>query len=68
MTFFSGAIISSFATAIVLNSLWALIPTGLYAIAFIIRSYLEDGTLQKELPGYTDYAARVKYRLISRVW
>ena len=65
---YAGLIVSSLAIAIALNSLWALIPAGLYAIAFVIRTYLEDVTLQKELPGYVDYAGRVKYRLIPRIW
>ena len=65
---YAGAIISYFGIAFALNSLWALIPTGLLTTAIIIRTHLEDITLQKELPGYTDYAARVRYRLIPRVW
>lgn len=65
---YAGAIIFYFGTAIALNSLWALIPAGLLTIVFIIRTYLEDVTLQKELPGYADYAARVKYRLFPRIW
>jgi protein-S-isoprenylcysteine O-methyltransferase Ste14 len=65
---YAGAIISSFGIAIGLNSLWALIPAGLYTMLFITRTILEDGTLQKELPGYADYAARVKYRLLPRIW
>lgn len=65
---YAGLIISSFGIAIALNSFRALIPAGLYTIALIIRTYLEDVTLQKELPGYTDYAAKVKYRLIPKVW
>lgn len=65
---YAGIIVSSFSIAFAMNSLWALIPAGLLTIAFIIRAYLEDVTLQKELPGYTDYAARVKYRLIPWVW
>jgi protein-S-isoprenylcysteine O-methyltransferase Ste14 len=65
---YAGLIVSSFGIAIGLNSLWALIPAGLYMIAFIIRTHLEDRTLRRELPGYAGYAARVKYRLIPRVW
>jgi len=65
---YAGLIISSFGIPIALNSLGALIPAVLYAIVFIIRTYLEDRTLKKELSGYADYAARVKYRLIPRVW
>lgn len=65
---YAGLIASSFGIPLALNSLWALIPTGLYAIVLIIRTCLEDFTLQKELPSYTDYAARVRYRLVPRVW
>ena len=65
---YAGLIVSSFAIPIALNSLWGLVPAGLYAIALVIRTYLEDVTLQKELPGYVDYAGRVRYRLIPRIW
>jgi len=65
---YAASIISSFCIAIGLNSLWALIPAGLYVLLFITRTVLEDNTLQKELPGYADYAARVKYRLLPGVW
>lgn len=33
-----------------------------------VRTWLEDRTLQDELPGYHEYAARVRYRLVYRVW
>jgi protein-S-isoprenylcysteine O-methyltransferase Ste14 len=33
-----------------------------------LRTYLEDKTLQEELPGYTEYAERVKYRLFPGIW
>ena len=65
---YAASIISSFCIAIGLNSLWALIPAGLYVLLFITRTVLEDNTLQKELPGYADYAARVKYRLFPGIW
>jgi protein-S-isoprenylcysteine O-methyltransferase Ste14 len=29
---------------------------------------MEERTLMAELPGYTGYAARVRYRLIPGVW
>ena len=65
---YAGVIVSSFSIAFAMNSLWALIPAGLLTIVFIIRTYLEDVTLQKELPGYREYAARVRNRLITRLW
>jgi protein-S-isoprenylcysteine O-methyltransferase Ste14 len=65
---YAGLIISSIAIPIAMNSLWALIPAGLFALTFIIRTYWEDITLQKELPGYTEYVARVRYRLFPWIW
>jgi len=34
----------------------------------VIRTALEDRTLHEELPGYTEYATRVRFRLIPGVW
>ena len=63
-----GGILLGIGTALVLGSLWALIPAGIIVILLIIRTYLEDTTLQKELPGYAGYAKKVKYRLLPRIW
>ena len=65
---YASFIVSYLASGFALNSLWALIPAGLLVIAFIIRTYLEDITLQKELPEYKEYAARVRYRLVPGIW
>ena len=32
------------------------------------RAVHEEGALRDELQGYSDYAARVRYRLIPHVW
>ncbi len=37
-------------------------------IIAVIRTALEDNTLQEELPGYMDYVRRVRYRLIPGVF
>jgi len=37
-------------------------------VIFIIRTVLEDKTLIAELPGYAEYAQRVRYRLIPGIW
>ncbi|NIP28416.1 MAG: isoprenylcysteine carboxyl methyltransferase, partial [Phycisphaerae bacterium] len=37
-------------------------------IITVIRTVLEDQTLQEELPGYRDYAQRVRYRLIPGIY
>jgi protein-S-isoprenylcysteine O-methyltransferase Ste14 len=51
-----------------LGSWWALAPASLIAILMVIRTALEDRTLQAELPGYGEYAQRVRYRLVPGVW
>ena len=63
-----GAILLGLASAVALGSLWALIPAGLMAMAVIVRTALEDATLKRELPGYAEYASRVRYRLLPGVW
>ncbi len=51
-----------------LESFWALVPGFLITILFVIRTALEDRTLQNELPGYAEYAKQVRYRLVPGVW
>jgi protein-S-isoprenylcysteine O-methyltransferase Ste14 len=34
----------------------------------LYRAVSEDRVLQAELPGYTDYARRVRWRLVPGIW
>jgi protein-S-isoprenylcysteine O-methyltransferase Ste14 len=54
--------------ALVLGSWWALIPVGLIACVFVIRTTLEDRMLIEELAGYPEYAEKVRYRLLIGIW
>ncbi len=63
-----GAILYELAVPILLASWWALIFSGLSSALLILRTALEDSTLQTELAGYTDYARQVRYRLIPGAW
>ncbi len=54
--------------ALELGSWWALIPAAVIMIVFVIRTALEDRTLQAELPGYVEYAQQTRYRLVPGVW
>ncbi len=65
---YSGAIIAILAIPLMLSTLWAFIPAALTVIAFIVRTALEDRTLQEELGGYKDYAGQVRYRLFPGIW
>lgn len=63
-----GIILLNISGPFILGSLYSLIPAGLTVILFIIRTYLEDNTLQKELPGYLSYTKIVKSRLFPGLW
>jgi protein-S-isoprenylcysteine O-methyltransferase Ste14 len=51
-----------------LGSVWTLIPAAVALVILLIRTSLEDRTLQEELPGYRDYTRRVRYRLIPGIY
>ena len=63
-----GIIVVVFCVPLVLGSYWALLPAGMIAGLFIIRTALEDRTLFEELAGYPEYSERVRYRLLPFVW
>jgi protein-S-isoprenylcysteine O-methyltransferase Ste14 len=63
-----GFILQSFGTALVLVSLWALVPGVAAASLMVIRTALEDRFLQAELPGYRDYTRDVRHRLVPGIW
>ena len=54
--------------AFAFGSYVALIPAAIGTAALVVRTYLEDETLAKELPGDADYRMRTVARLIPRVW
>jgi len=63
-----GTILLDLMVPFMLNSLWAVIPGVLSALVLVIRTSMEDKTLIEELPGYKEYAERVRYRLIPGIW
>ena len=65
---YSGSVLASFAMVLALDSVWVLIPAAAAVVIAVVRTALEDRTLQKELPGYREYADRVRYRLIPGIY
>jgi protein-S-isoprenylcysteine O-methyltransferase Ste14 len=65
---YSGGLVANFMVPIVLNSVWALLPSLLVGFFLVFRTAFEDRALQEELDGYSDYASHVRYRLIPGVW
>ncbi len=65
---YSSALWTYLATPILLDSLWAFIPTILLIIVLVVRTSLEDRTLQAELPGYKEFTQKTHYRLFPGIW
>jgi protein-S-isoprenylcysteine O-methyltransferase Ste14 len=65
---YAGAVFFFLGTALLLGSWWAF-ALGLVLIAIVaVRAVNEEQMLAAELPGYADYAQRVRYRLVPGVW
>lgn len=65
---YSGWSLANLATPVALGSLWGLVPGVLAALLFVIRTAMEDQTLQEELNGYKAYSEQVRYRLVPGIW
>jgi protein-S-isoprenylcysteine O-methyltransferase Ste14 len=65
---YAGNMLSLPGIVLALGSVWTLIPVAVALIISVIRTVLEDQTLQKELPGYADYVRRVHYRLMPGIY
>jgi len=65
---YAGALLTYLVTPVFLDSLWVYIPVVFLIIILVIRTSLEDKTLQNELNRYKDYAKQVQYRLLPGIW
>jgi protein-S-isoprenylcysteine O-methyltransferase Ste14 len=65
---YAGSILYTLAIPIILGSWWTFIPGAVTVGLLIMRTGLEDRTLQEELPGYQNYSQRISSRLFPGVW
>lgn len=63
-----GVLLFGLSSPLILASAWAAVPALLVLPVTVVRTALEDRTLQRELVGYVDYSQRVRYRLIPGIW
>lgn len=63
-----GFSLQTLAVPVLLGSAWALAPAIVAGALMVLRTLLEDRVLQAELPGYREYAARVRWRLVPGLW
>lgn len=65
---YAGALLLFPSTALLLGSWWGLAASVLLATDLVVRTALEDRELRRGLEGYSDYAKRVRSRLVPFVW
>lgn len=65
---YAGGILWYLVTPIVLNAMWVYLPMTVSIVATVLRTGLEDRTLQEELDGYQAYVQETPYRLIPGLW
>jgi protein-S-isoprenylcysteine O-methyltransferase Ste14 len=53
---------------LMLDSWWGVAFVPLFFLMFAFRTRIEERTLAAGLPGYADYATRVRYRLVPGLW
>ena len=65
---YSGITLFFVGVPLLLGSWWGVAIALLFIVLFAIRARIEERALIDGLPGYADYAARVRYRLLPGVW
>jgi protein-S-isoprenylcysteine O-methyltransferase Ste14 len=63
-----GSILTMFGMPLALGSRWGLTHAAMLMLLIVVRTALEDRTLGAELEGYSDYARRVRFRLVPWLW
>lgn len=59
-----AAILYTLSVPLIIGSVFTFIPVGIYVLSMAIRALLEDRTLHGELEGYSEYARKVRHRLL----
>ena len=63
-----GVLIMYVFSSLALGSYWALIPMSLIIPILFVRIKVEEKELLQNLPGYKEYLAKTRYRLLPGVW
>jgi len=65
---YAGAFIMLLGIPLALGSWWGLLVLAAMMPALIWRIFDEEKFLKDNLPGYLEYTALVRHRLIPRIW
>ena len=65
---YSGVMLYFLGIPLLLGSWWGVALAPVFTLLFAIRAHIEERALIEGLPGYADYAERVRYRLVPGLW
>ena len=65
---YTGVILAGLGSPLLLGSWVALIPGVITVVLFTWRTMIEDRLLIAQLPGYSDFASKTRYRLAPGLW
>ena len=65
---YAGALLTILTLPIALGSWWGLIPAAVAGLALVVRTNPEEEMLIKGMAGYQEYQARVRYKLIPKIY
>lgn len=65
---YSGGVVMLIGMPLALGSYWALLVSAVALVLLVVRLLDEEKMLSRELAGYRDYMAKVKYRLVPLAW
>jgi protein-S-isoprenylcysteine O-methyltransferase Ste14 len=65
---YAAAIIAALASGVALGSWFSTAIAAIAVPLLLWRTHGEDRLLEEGLPGYKDYAERVRYKLAPGIW
>jgi len=65
---YASAMFYVFGTPLALGSYWGFVPLAGMLPFLIWRLFDEERFLAENLPGYTEYQRKVRYRLVPGIW
>jgi protein-S-isoprenylcysteine O-methyltransferase Ste14 len=65
---YASAAVYFIGTSLALGSYWGLIPSVLTILGLVWRLFDEEKFLSRNLPGYTEYCAKVRWHLIPGIF
>ena len=65
---YTGASLYFLGGVVALGSYWALVPAVLMVLGLVRRLFDEEQFLRERLPGYTEYCASVRWRLVPGIF